>query len=141
MKILQTEIVLKPQPRGFHSITDEILRQLPDGMADIKAGLCQIFIQHTSASLSINEDADPSVRNDFESWFNQTVKEDEPIYTHTYEGADDMPAHLKTALLDTSLLIPIRNGKLALGRWQGIYLGEHRNNATARKLLITVFGE
>ena len=110
-------------------------------MAEIKSGLCQIFIQHTSASLTINENADPTVRRDFEMYFNKTVKEDDPDYVHDYEGSDDMPAHLKAALLGSSVLIPIVNGKLALGTWQGIYLCEHRNHGGERNLIITAWGE
>lgn len=139
MKWFQKQISLKPRPRGFHSITREIIDELDD-LSGIQTGMCQIFIQHTSASLTINEDADPSVRKDFESWFNKTVKENDPVYTHTAEGPDDMPAHLKASLLGSSVMIPIRGGKPALGTWQGIYLCEHRNHGGSRKILITAFG-
>jgi len=109
-------------------------------LASIRTGFCQVFIQHTSASLTINENADPTVRMDFETFFNKTVKENDPDYRHDYEGADDMPAHLKAALLGSSVTIPIRNGRLALGIWQGIYLCEHRNNAEPRNLVVTAWG-
>lgn len=109
-------------------------------LSGMQTGMCQVFIQHTSASLTINEDADPSVRKDFESWFNKTVQENDPVYTHTAEGSDDMPAHLKASLLGSSVMIPIRKGKLALGTWQGIYLCEHRNHGGSRKVVATAFG-
>ena len=109
-------------------------------IAEIKVGMLQVFIQHTSASLCINENADPTVRQDFEMFFNKTVKENDPDYKHDYEGADDMPAHLKSSLLGSSVAIPIRNGKLALGTWQGIYLCEHRNHGNSRKLVVTAWG-
>ena len=110
-------------------------------MHEIKAGMCQVFIRHTSASLTINENADPTVRVDFEMYFNKTVPENDPDYRHDNEGPDDMPAHLKSALLGSSVTIPIRNGRLALGTWQGIYLCEHRNDARQRELVITAWGE
>lgn len=121
-------------------ITTEVLRAIPQ-ISVIKAGLCQVFIQHTSASLTINENADPTVRKDFEMFFNKTVKENDPDYAHDYEGPDDMPAHLKASLLGSSVLIPIEKGRLALGTWQGIYLCEHRNRGGARHLVITAWGE
>lgn len=139
MRWVQKEIRLQPRSRGFHSVTDEIVAQLTE-IRDIRKGLCQIFIRHTSASLTINEDADPSVRKDFESWFNKTVRENDPVYTHTTEGPDDMPAHLKASLLGSSVLIPVKDGELALGTWQGIYLCEHRNHAAGRTIVITAFG-
>ena len=126
--------------RGFHLITGEVLKALP-GLTGINHGLFQVFIQHTSASLTINENADPTVRKDFETFFNKTVTENDPDYTHDYEGPDDMPAHLKASLLDSSVLIPIRNGRLALGTWQGIYLCEHRDHGGPRSLVITAWGE
>lgn len=135
----QYTITLKEKPRGFHLVTDEIVRQIPD-LPDYKIGMLNLFIQHTSASLTINENADPSVRTDFESHFNQIVPENQPYYTHTYEGSDDMPAHIKGSLLDFSLNIPIQSGHLALGTWQGIYLCEHRNYGGARKLIATLQG-
>lgn len=137
---LQKNLTLKAKPRGFHLITDEILSQTPE-LRHIKMGLANFFLQHTSASLSINENADRSVRQDFESYFNRFVPENAPYFTHTQEGADDMPAHLKSSLLGVSLIIPIQSGKLALGMWQGIYLGEHRDYGGARRLLVTLQGE
>ncbi len=131
---------LRARTRGFHLITDEVVRALPQ-ISQLKAGLCQVFIQHTSASLTVNENADPTVRKDFETWFNKAVPENDPDYVHNDEGPDDMPAHLKAALLGNSVLIPIHNGELALGIWQGIYLCEHRNYGGSRKLMITAWGE
>jgi len=140
MKIYQQTIALPQKRRGFHLITDEIEQVLPE-ITNITTGLCQVFIQHTSASLTINENADPTVRKDFEMFFNKTVKENDPDYAHDYEGSDDMPAHLKASLLGSSVLIPIRNGQLALGTWQGIYLCEHRNHGGSRTLVITAWGQ
>jgi len=140
MKIYQLALSLRERRRGFHIITDEIEDALPQ-INEINIGICQVFIQHTSASLTINENADPTVRVDFEMFFNKTVKENDPDYEHDYEGSDDMPAHLKSALLGSSVSIPIRNGRLALGTWQGIYLCEHRNRGGQRKLMITAWGE
>jgi secondary thiamine-phosphate synthase enzyme len=140
MKIYQQRISLTEKRRGFHLITNEILMALPE-LTTIKTGLCQVFIQHTSASLTINENADPTVRKDFETFFNKTVKENDPDYTHDYEGSDDMPAHLKASLLGSSVLIPIQNGRLALGTWQGIYLCEHRDHGGSRTLMVTAWGE
>ena len=140
MKIFQQAITLRERRRGFHLVTQEVVQALPQ-LAQIKTGICQVFIQHTSASLTINENADPTVRQDFEMFFSKTVKENDPAYRHDYEGADDMPAHLKASLLGASVTIPIRNGQLALGTWQGIYLCEHRNHGGARDLIITAFGE
>lgn len=137
---LQKEIRLQPRPRGFHLVTDEILMQLPE-LAELSIGLAHIFIKHTSASLTINENADPTVRQDFESVFNHLVLEGEPYYQHTDEGFDDLPAHIKSSLLGCSVYLPISHGRLNLGMWQGIYLGEHRNHAGARTLLITLQGE
>lgn len=136
----QKEIQLSAKERGFHLVTDEILRQLPE-LNSVSVGLVNIFIQHTSASLTINENADYTVREDFESFFNQTVPENEPYYKHDYEGSDDMPAHLKSSLLGASLTIPITKGRLNMGTWQGIYLCEHRNYGGKRKLIITLQGE
>lgn len=137
---LQKSISLKAKPRGFHIITDDIVRALPE-LASINVGLLHVFIKHSSASLTINENADPTVRQDFESYFNQSVKEDEPYYRHTYEGSDDMPAHLKASLLGSSVSIPIAGGELLLGTWQGVYLGEHRNYAGGRELVLTLQGQ
>jgi secondary thiamine-phosphate synthase enzyme len=139
MKIHQQALQLRERRRGFHLITTEVVQAIPM-IAEIKAGMCQVFIQHTSASLTINENADPTVRMDFEMYFNKAVPENDPDYRHDEEGPDDMPAHLKAAMLGTSVMIPIRNGKLALGTWQGIYLCEHRNFGGSRKLMITFWG-
>jgi secondary thiamine-phosphate synthase enzyme len=140
MKIYQQMITLTERKRGFHLITTEIITALPQ-ISEIKSGVCQVFIQHTSAALTINENADPTVRKDFEMFFNKNVPENDPDYMHDYEGDDDMPAHLKASLLGSSVLIPIRNGRLALGTWQGVYLCEHRNSGGARGLVITAWGE
>lgn len=139
MKFFQKEIQLKPHKRGFHLITNDVLEAIPE-IVDIKMGQLQVFIKHTSASLTINENADYTVRTDFESHFNKMVPEKAPYYTHTYEGSDDMPAHIKTSILGASVEIPISNGKLNLGIWQGIYLCEHRNNGGSRRIVITAFG-
>jgi len=139
MQIIQKSISLKARRRGFHLVTDEILQAIPE-LKQFKVGMMQVFIQHTSASLTINENADPTVRIDFETWFNKAVPEDDDDYTHDYEGSDDMPAHLKSALLDTSVLIPISNGRPAFGTWQGIYLCEHRNRGGNRDIVITIWG-
>ena len=136
---LQREIVLNAKKRGFHIVTNEIVSKLSE-IDDIKVGLLNLFIKHTSASLTINENADPSVRVDFESHFNHTVPENQYFYQHTYEGPDDMPAHLKASILGSSVSIPITKGQLNLGTWQSIYLCEHRNHGSARKLLVTVQG-
>ena len=136
----QTQITLKPHARGFHLIDDEILAQLSE-LANYKVGLLHLFIQHTSASLTINENADPTVRMDMESHFNHFVPERQPYYRHDYEGDDDMPAHIKTSTLGCGLSIPISNGRLALGTWQGIYLGEHRDAGGARRIIATLQGE
>jgi secondary thiamine-phosphate synthase enzyme len=140
MKIYQQMITLTERKRGFHLITTEIITALPQ-ISEIKSGVCQVFIQHTSAALTINENADPTVRKDFEMFFNKNVPENDPDYMHDYEGDDDMPAHLKASLLGSSVLIPIRNGRLGLGTWQGVYLCEHRNSGGARRLVITAWGE
>lgn len=139
MNIYQQTLSLSERRRGFHIITDEVENALPE-IREMNAGICQVFIQHTSASLTINENADPTVRVDFEMFFNKTVRENDPEYEHDYEGSDDMPAHLKAALLGSSVTIPIRNGRLALGTWQGIYLCEHRNRGGQRRLVITAWG-
>ena len=140
MKIYQQLIQLKARTRGFHIITSEIVYALPQ-ITQIKTGMLQVFIQHTSASLSINENADPTVRKDFEMYFNKAVPENDPDYLHDDEGPDDMPAHLKAAMLGSSVMVPIRNGKLALGTWQGIYLCEHRNYGGQRSLIVMAWGE
>lgn len=139
MKIFQQTLQLKERKRGFHIITEEVIKNLPQ-LREIKTGMCHVFIQHTSASLALNEDADPTVRKDFEMYFNKAVPENDPDYLHDTEGADDMPAHLKAAMLGSSVSIPIVNGELALGTWQGIYLCEHRNHSDGRSLVITAWG-
>ena len=137
---IQKEISLKPKHRGFHLITEELLRELPE-LRKLKIGMMNIFILHTSASLTINENADPTVRQDFESYFNHAVPEDESYYRHQDEGSDDLPAHLKSSLLGSSLNIPITDGQLKLGTWQGIYLCEHRNHGGNRRIVVTLQGE
>lgn len=140
MQIHQQTLQLKERKRGFHLITSEVVQALPQ-IAHIKTGIMQVFIQHTSASLTINENADPTVRRDFEMYFSKVVPENDPDYLHDDEGPDDMPAHLKAAMLGSSVMIPIRNGRLALGTWQGIYLCEHRNYGGSRNLIITAWGD
>jgi secondary thiamine-phosphate synthase enzyme len=140
MKIFQQQLHLTQRKRGFHLITAEVVNALPQ-ISEFKTGILQVFIQHTSASLTINENADPTVRKDFEMYFNKAVPENDPDYLHDDEGPDDMPAHLKAAMLGSSVTIPIHNGRLALGTWQGIYLCEHRNYGGSRSLIITAWGE
>ena len=140
MNFYQSQLNLKPYSRGFHLITDTVLNSIPE-IKTIKIGMLQVFIRHTSASLTINENADPTVRIDFESHFNKMIPEKMPYYKHDYEGDDDMPAHLKNAVLGSSIQIPITNGKLNMGIWQGIYLCEHRNYGGSRSLVITAFGK
>lgn len=135
--IQQTVFTLKPRSRGFHLVTDEILRMLP---ALPQTGLLNLFIQHTSTALSINENADPDVRTDLEAIFNRIVKEREPYYEHTLEGDDDMPAHAKSSMVGVSLNIPITNGRLNMGTWQGIYLCEFRNRGGGRRIVATILG-
>ena len=136
--IKQIEITLTAKPRGFHLVTNEIVRQLPTLP---KVGIINIFCKHTSCGLSINENVDPDVRTDMETIFNHLVPENQPEYEHTLEGADDMPAHAKSTLSGVSITIPVTNGRLNLGTWQGIYLCEYRNYGGARKLLVTIIGE
>lgn len=136
----QKTIQLKARKRGFHLITDEIEQQIPE-IKSYSVGILQLFIQHTSASLTINENADPTVRHDMEAHFNKFVPERAPYYQHTYEGDDDMPAHIKASTLGCSVMIPISNGRLALGTWQGIYLGEHRDFGGSRQIVATLHGE
>jgi len=138
MTIYQETITLVPKSRGFHLITYEIEKALLQ-MPSVKIGLLHLFIKHTSASLSINENADPTVREDMENFFTD-IADDKPYYIHTYEGSDDMPAHIKASMLGNSLTIPISNGKINLGIWQGIYLGEHRDNGSSRKIVLTLTG-
>lgn len=139
MKTFQKEISLSPYPRGFHLVTREIISQFPE-INEIKAGILHVFIKHTSAGLTLNENADPTVRMDFESHFNKMVPEGMPYYEHDYEGDDDMPAHIKSSLLGSSVTIPVTNGRLNAGTWQGIYLCEHRNHGGSRRLVLTVYG-
>lgn len=136
----QTLITLKPRARGFHLVTDELLAGLPE-LGRCRIGLLHLLLQHTSASLSVNENADPSVRRDFERFFNRLVPQGEGGYEHDYEGPDDLPAHFKSSLLGCQLTMPVRDGALALGTWQGIYLGEHRDQGGARRVLATLCGE
>jgi secondary thiamine-phosphate synthase enzyme len=135
----QKNILLKPRNRGFHLIDSEIIKQLPQ-LHNTQIGVLHLFIQHSSASLTINENADPTVRIDMESHFNQFVPENASYYLHTYEGEDDMPAHIKASILGSSISIPVNNGNLLLGTWQGIYLGEHRNHASSRSIIVTYTG-
>ncbi len=137
---VQRDIELGRQPRGFHLVTGEVVSSLPE-IEGLAVGLLHLFIRHTSASLTLNENASPNVRHDFESWFNEAVPEHASFWTHTLEGPDDMPAHVKAALLGSSLSLPVRDGGLALGTWQGVYLGEHRDRASARTLTATLWGE
>jgi secondary thiamine-phosphate synthase enzyme len=138
--IIQKEITLKPKPRGFHLITDEIVSQLPS-LDNISIGIAHIFIKHTSASLSVNENADPTVRTDMETYFNKIVPENASFYQHTMEGSDDMTSHIKSSLLGSSISIPITKGRFNLGTWQGIYLCEHRNHGGSRKIVVTIISE
>lgn len=139
MKWHQREIVLEPRPRGFHLITREVVSQLPE-IKDISIGIAHLFIMHTSAALTMNENASSDVRRDMENYFNKFVPENEPYYEHTMEGSDDMPAHIKASVLGASLQLPVSNGGLYLGTWQGIYLCEHRNRGGARRIVATVYG-
>ena len=139
MATYQKTITLSPKSRGFHLITHEIEKALLS-MTSIQSGIAHLFIQHTSASLTINENADPSVRKDMENFFTD-IADEKPYYIHTYEGSDDMPSHIKASILGNSLTIPITNGKMNLGTWQGIYLGEHRDYGGSRRIIITLTGE
>ena len=136
----QCLLTLKPRSRGFHLVTDELVAKLPM-LADYRVGMAHLLLQHTSASLTLNENCDPSVRSDMEAHLHRLAPEDAPYYRHIYEGPDDMPAHIKSSLLGVSLQLPIRDGQLALGTWQGIWLGEHRVDGGARKVLVTLQGE
>jgi secondary thiamine-phosphate synthase enzyme len=137
---VQKEIVLQSRKRGFHLVTSEILALLPE-LSSVRAGILHLFIQHTSASLTMNENADPSVRRDMERHFNELAPENAPYYTHDEEGPDDMPAHIKSSLLGSSLTIPVTDGSLNLGTWQGIYLCEHRDRGGSRTVIATIMGE
>ena len=136
----QVELRLRPRPRGVHLVTEEVLAALPQ-LRDIARGLVHVFIQHTSASLLVNENADPDVRADMNRWLDHAVPENAPYFEHTAEGPDDMPAHMKAALLGSSITLPVRQGRLALGTWQGIYLAEHRDAGGSRHLIATIWGE
>lgn len=137
---LQREIQLRPRPRGVHLVTGEVLEALPE-IRRLEVGICHLFIRHTSASLALNENASPDVRRDLETWLDAAVPEDFPGWTHTLEGPDDMPAHVKAALLGPTVSLPVARGELALGVWQGVYLCEHRDRGGARSLVATVWGE
>ena len=137
---VQREVTLRPRPRGFHLVTGEIESAFPE-LRTVRIGLAHLFIRHTSASLTLNENASPDVRDDFEAYFNEAVPEDAHYWTHTIEGPDDMPAHIKASVLGPSLSLPVRDGRLALGTWQGVYLCEHRNRGGARSVVVTVSGE
>lgn len=137
---IQKQTTLRPRSRGFHLVTNEVLADLPE-INRLETGILQVFIQHTSASLTLSENASPEVLKDFESHFNEMIPENAPYYQHTLEGPDDMPAHIKASILGSSLQIPLQNGRLALGTWQGIYLCEHRNHGGARKVMLTAWGQ
>jgi secondary thiamine-phosphate synthase enzyme len=137
---IQRELTLEPRPRGFHLVTREIEQAVPE-LAEIAVGIALVFIKHTSASLTLNENASPDVRRDLEEWANEAVPESAAYWSHVLEGADDMPGHVKASLFGPSLTIPVRDGELALGTWQGIYLCEHRDHGGPRKVVVTGFGE
>jgi secondary thiamine-phosphate synthase enzyme len=137
---IQQQVRLRARPRGFHLVTDEIVAGVPD-LATLEAGIALVFMQHTSASLTINENASPDVRRDFAAWFDRAVPDGADYFVHTLEGPDDMPAHIKSSLTGASLVLPVRDGRLALGTWQGIYLCEHRDDGGPRRVLLTAFGE
>ena len=137
---IQEQISLRPRPRGFHLITDEVTAGVPE-LERIAVGMAQVFVQHTSASLTLNENASRDVRRDFAAWFDRAVPDGADYFVHTLEGPDDMPAHIKSSLTGSSLTLPVRDGRFALGTWQGIYLCEHRDNGGARELIVTAFGE
>jgi secondary thiamine-phosphate synthase enzyme len=137
---LQRDLTLRPRPRGFHLVTREVVEELPE-LGELEVGLAHLFIRHTSAALALNENASPDVRDDFATWFDRAVPDGAPYWTHTLEGADDMPAHVKASLLGPSLQLPVRDGRLALGTWQGIYLCELRDHGGARSLTVTLSGQ
>ena len=136
----QHDVALEPRPRGFHLVTDEVVRGVPE-LLSLRVGMAHVFIRHTSASLTLNENADPSVRRDFRTWFDRAVPDDADYFEHTTEGPDDMTSHIKSSLLGPSLTLPVSGGRLALGTWQGIYLCEHRERGGSRRLTVTVWGE
>ena len=137
---VQRDITLRPRPRGFHLVTDEVLDGVPE-LSELRVGLATVFICHTSAGLTLNENASPDVRRDFAAWFDRAVPDGADYFSHTLEGPEDMPAHVKASLLGSSLTIPVSEGRLALGTWQGIYLCEHRNDGGSRRLVVTAYGE
>jgi secondary thiamine-phosphate synthase enzyme len=137
---VQQQVTLRPRPRGFHLVTDEIVAGVPE-LGSLNVGIALVFMQHTSASLTLNENASPDVRRDFAAWFDRTVPDGADYFVHTLEGPDDMPAHIKSSLTGVSLVLPVRDGRLALGTWQGIYLCEHRDSGGSRKILVTALGE
>jgi secondary thiamine-phosphate synthase enzyme len=137
---VQRAVRLEARPRGFHLVTDEVVGAIPE-LERIEVGMAHVFIRHTSASLTLNENASPAVRRDFRSWFDDAVPEHAPYWTHTLEGADDMPAHVKASLLGASVTVPVAHGRLALGTWQGIYLCEHRDSGGPREVVVTAWGE
>ena len=137
---LQREVTLEARPRGFHLVTREIVEAVPE-LRDVRVGMAHVFIRHTSAALTLNENASPDVRRDFEAWFNRAVPDGADYFRHTLEGEDDMPAHIKASLLGSSLTLPVTDGRLALGTWQGIYLCEHRDHGGSRNLTVTLWGE
>ena len=136
----QHEVALEPRPRGFHLVTDEVVRGVPE-LSSLRVGMAHVFIRHTSASLTLNENADPSVRRDFRTWFDRAVPDDADYFEHTTEGPDDMTSHIKSSLLGPSVTLPVSGGRLALGTWQGIYLCEHRERGGSRRLTVTVWGD
>ena len=136
----QHDVALEPRPRGFHLVTDEVVRGVPE-LSSLRVGMAHVFIRHTSASLTLNENADPSVRRDFRTWFDRAVPDDADYFEHTTEGPDDMTSHIKSSLLGPSLTLPVSGGRLALGTWQGIYLCEHRERGGSRRLTVTLWGE
>ena len=136
----QREVRLRPRPRGFHLVTDEVADGVPE-LRELSVGLAHLFLRHTSASLTLNENASPDVRADFAAWFDRAVPDGADYFEHTLEGPDDMPAHIKASLTGNGLLLPVANGRLALGTWQGVYLCEHRDSGGARSLLVTLFGD
>jgi secondary thiamine-phosphate synthase enzyme len=137
---VQREVVLRERPRGFHIVTDDVVDALPE-LSSLRVGIAHVFIRHTSASLTLNENASPDVRRDFRAWFDRAVPDGADYFAHTLEGPDDMPAHIKSSLLGPSLTLPVSDGRLALGTWQGIYLCEHRDHGGSRKLVVTLWGE
>jgi secondary thiamine-phosphate synthase enzyme len=136
---IQQQVRLRARPRGFHLVTDEVVAGVPD-LATLEAGIALVFMQHTSASLTVNENASPDVRRDFAAWFDRAVPDGADYFSHTLEGPDDMPAHIKSSLTGSSLVLPVRDGRLALGTWQGIYLCEHRDDGGPRNVLVTAYG-